>query len=79
MKIVEVDYAKTHLSQLLKQVANGDEVIIGKSGEPIARLIPFTRSTSPRKPGQWKGKVKIAKDFDKFPDDLLEAFGDRSK
>ncbi len=32
--------AKTRLSQLLKQVAQGEEIIITKHGIPVAALIP---------------------------------------
>ena len=31
--------AKTHLSTLLDQVADGEEVIITKHGKPVARLV----------------------------------------
>lgn len=79
MKVVNVYYAKTHLSQLLENVSHGQEIIIGKSGKPIARLIPFERPKTPRKPGQWKGKVTIAEDFDELPKDLTDAFGGKSE
>lgn len=31
----------------------------------------------PRRGGQWKGRVKIADDFNELPDELAEAFGAR--
>ena len=37
MQTVNTHEAKTHLSHLLKKVANGEEVIIAKSGKPIAK------------------------------------------
>lgn len=36
--------AKTHLSALLEKVSQGQEVLITKRGEPIARLVPAQRS-----------------------------------
>lgn len=36
--IVTIHHAKTHLSQLLEQVQQGQEVVIAKAGQPIARL-----------------------------------------
>ncbi|HUH93933.1 MAG TPA: type II toxin-antitoxin system prevent-host-death family antitoxin [Casimicrobiaceae bacterium] len=33
--------AKTHLSELLDRVANGDEITITRNGKPIARLVPI--------------------------------------
>ncbi len=32
--------AKTHLSSLLNQVADGEEVLITRRGVPVARLVP---------------------------------------
>lgn len=74
MKVVNVYYAKTHFSQLLEKVDHGEEIIIGRSNKPIARLIPFKKASKPRKPGSWKGKVKIADDFDTLPKDIEDAF-----
>jgi len=38
---VNIHEAKTHLSRLLEQVLAGEEVVIAKSGRPIARLVPI--------------------------------------
>jgi len=40
MKIVGASEAKTHLSQLLDEVAAGETVTITRRGEPVARLVP---------------------------------------
>ena len=32
--------AKTHLTQLLQRVADGEEITITKHGKPVARLVP---------------------------------------
>ena len=47
---VNIHYAKTHLSRLLRLVGEGTEVVIAKSGAPVARLVPIT-SPEPRRPG----------------------------
>ncbi len=72
--IVNVHEAKTHLSRLLDRVAAGEEVIIGKAGRPVARLIPYVESAQPRKPGRWRNRVRVAADFDATPDEVLAAF-----
>jgi prevent-host-death family protein len=36
--------AKTQLSRLLEQVANGERVIISKAGRPVAELVPHQRT-----------------------------------
>lgn len=38
---VTVHQAKTHLSQILKQIERGEEVVICRASHPVARLIPF--------------------------------------
>ena len=74
MKIVNIHEAKTTLSQLLESVIAGDEVIISKAGKPLARLIPYQIDKQPRTPGYWKGRVKMAEDFDPLPPEILAGF-----
>lgn len=72
---VNVYEAKTHLSQLLDRAAAGEEIVIARSGRPVARLVPLDQTRERRNPGAWRGRVRIARDFDALPDDLAEAFG----
>jgi prevent-host-death family protein len=46
MTQVNIHEAKTRLSELLELVQNGEEVIIAKSGKPIARLTEMPASKS---------------------------------
>lgn len=75
-KQVNLYEAKTHLSQLVKEAAAGREIIIANAGEPMARLVPLATEPRPvREPGQWKGRIWIADDFDDpLPADLLALF-----
>ena len=71
---VGVHEAKTHLSRLLTQVAAGEDVVVTRSGRPVARLVPVERSGR-RKLGMDRGRFVIPDDFDApLPDDLLDAF-----
>ena len=72
--MVNVHEAKTHLSRLLERVAAGEEVIIGKAGRPVARLVPYVEETRPRVPGRWRDRVRVAADFDATPADVVAAF-----
>lgn len=78
MPITNISEAKAQLSALIEKVLAGEEVIIGKAGKPVARLVPFEREKRPRRPGALAGEITIAADFDELPDDLAEAFGMRS-
>ena len=46
MSTVGTFEAKTHLSELLDRVANGDEITITRNGKPIARLVPVEANTA---------------------------------
>jgi prevent-host-death family protein len=61
---VNIHEAKTNLSRLLAQVEAGEEVIIARSGEPVAKLVAVAKPAKNRVLGQYKGKVVIADDFD---------------
>ena len=74
MDQVNVYEAKTHLSRLLNRVEAGEEIIIGRGGRPVARLVPYERPGQVREPGAWRGRVRMADDFDDFPPELAEAF-----
>ena len=53
MKTVNVHEAKTTLSALLAQVEQGEEVVIARNGEPVAKLIRYQPSRS-RERGSWR-------------------------
>ena len=74
MTQVNIHEAKTHLSRLLEQVEAGEEVIISRSGRPIARLVAYRPLAKPRRPGGWRGKVRIAADFEGLPPEMQAAF-----
>ncbi len=75
---VSLYQAKTHLSELVERAAQGQEIIIAKSGKPKARLVPLAPKPTRhrRKPGGGKGRVWIAPDFDApLPPEVLKLFG----
>lgn len=73
MSAVNVHEAKTHLSRLLDRVSRGEEIVIARSGDPVAKLVPYT--PPPREPGRLKGKIRIAPDFDApLPEEIARAF-----
>ncbi|MCC2637365.1 MAG: Antitoxin of toxin-antitoxin stability system [Moraxellaceae bacterium] len=74
---VNIHHAKTHLSQLLEQVRQGQEVIIAKAGHPIARLAPLQPEAGRiAPPGSLAGRgYAISDDFDAPVDQLFDALG----
>ena len=74
MRMVNIYEAKTHLSRLLEEVVAGQEIVIARAGKPLAKLVAYQEDASPREPGYWRGKVRIADDFDELPESIAEAF-----
>lgn len=65
--------AKTQLSSLVDQAAAGAEIIIAKNGKPMAKLVPIPQRPL-RKPGRFKGKIWMSKNFDAPMPDIEDAF-----
>lgn len=63
MSEVAVHDAKTHLSRLLRRVATGEEIVICRRGEPVARLVPIKREGQ-RRLGIDQGVFEVPDDFD---------------
>ncbi len=72
--MTNIHEAKTHFSKLVERAAAGEEIIIGKAGKPVARLVPYREEPPKRMPGSMKGKIRMASDFDDLPADVLAAF-----
>jgi prevent-host-death family protein len=69
---VNIYEAKTHLSQLVDRAAAGEDVVIARNGRPVARLVPVEQKPGRRVPGAWRGRVRIAPDFDETPQELID-------
>lgn len=77
MATVNVHQAKTQLSRLLAQAEAGEEVVIARRGEPVARLVPC-RSAGKRQPDALKGKITIPAAFwEPLPEDELRLWEGR--
>lgn len=74
MHTVNMHEAKTRLSVLVKEALAGEEVIIAKAGKPVVKLVPISQDRARRLPGRYKGKIKIAADFDVTPEEVIAAF-----
>ena len=69
---LNVQEAKTRLSELLARVEKGEEITIARAGRPVARLIAIAEPPR-REVGFLKlGPVPDSVFFDPLPDDELE-------
>ena len=79
MNKVNIHQAKTQFSRLVELAASGEEIIIAKSGKPVARLVAYAIKGVVRRPGSMRGKIRIKKNFDTpLPKELLGAIEGKS-
>jgi prevent-host-death family protein len=72
---VNIHEAKTQLSQLLTKVEKGEEVIIARSGKPIARLLALEQAPRKSRLGGLEGMFNVPDDFDTmFEKEIEEMF-----
>ena len=73
MPTVKIHHAKTHLSRLIEQACEGEEIIIARDDQPLVRLQPLRGKEGQRKPGSMKGKLSIGPEFfEPLPEDELK-------
>lgn len=76
MKQVSVREAKSQLSRLLQEVAAGQDVVITRSGRPVAKLVTLEEGRPIL--GTDQGRFVVPEDFDTpLNKDLLRAFEGR--
>ena len=70
---VNMHEAKTNLSKLIMLLEKGEDIIIAKAGNPVARLTAYVEKPQ-RVPNQLKGKVNFKEDFDSSNDEIIDLF-----
>jgi prevent-host-death family protein len=75
MILKSISEAKAELSALIDAVSKGEEVLIGKAGVPVAKLVRYTGVATRREPGALRGQILIHEGFDELPADIAEIFG----
>ncbi len=75
MSIPTLSVEEVDLLKLVKDVEIGNEFILEKEGKPVAKIVPYPKSTHQKRvPGAIPG-IEIADDFDELPEDIAKAFG----
>lgn len=63
MTTVTIHKAKTNLSRLIEKASAGEEVIIARGSQPVAKLVPVGEVRGKRRPGALKGKLIVGPEF----------------
>jgi antitoxin (DNA-binding transcriptional repressor) of toxin-antitoxin stability system len=77
MATITIHKAKTQLSRLIEKACAGEEIIIARGKQPVAKLVALhPENKGPRVPGAWKGKVFYTPDaFDPLTDQEMKDLG----
>jgi antitoxin (DNA-binding transcriptional repressor) of toxin-antitoxin stability system len=78
MRTVNIREAKTHLSRLVRQAAEGDSFVIAKAGRPLVQVTRFAvpAPRHPRRLGFMAGQIQVPDDFDRMGTaEIEETFG----
>ncbi len=69
--------AKTHLSKLVRQAEEGEEIVLRRGSHPVVRLVAVTGNgaTVKRTPGRMRGRLSVPDDFDEWPEDIARVLG----
>ena len=71
MSTVTIEEAQAKLSELIDKLALGEEVIITRNQQPVAKLVGQQRRIrKPRRPGSAKGKLVILTEDDQHLEDF---------
>ena len=71
MKTVSIHEAKTHLSRLVREAEEGEEIVIARGRKPVVKLVVIERQTAERRIGTARGQIKVAADFDEPLEDFV--------
>ena len=68
--------AKVHLSSWSRRVEAGETIVVCKHNRPafVMAPLPTASQAHPKKPGLAKGKIRMATDFDRTPESVIEDF-----
>lgn len=75
MKSVNIHEAKTHLSRLVEEAAEGAPFVIAKAGKPMVKVVPLGQDAEKRRPriGFMDGQFTVPDDFDAMMQDEIIA------
>lgn len=63
MKTFTIHQAKTNLSRLIERACQGEEIVISRGPQPVARLVAITDRKGRRQPGALRGKLRVPPAF----------------
>lgn len=72
MHPINIEDAKSNLTDLIDAAINGEEVVIAKDEQHVVKLVPISRARPRPQFGSAKGLISISDDFDEPLEDFAE-------
>lgn len=74
MKTINIHEAKTQLSKLVEEAANGESFFIAKAGKPMVRVMALGAPVGKevKRLGFMAGQITVPDDFDEMGKDEIE-------
>ena len=74
MQTINIHQAKTHLSRLVEQAAQGEPFVIARAGKPLVKVTAMDAepATPARRLGFLSGQCAIPEDFDRMGEIEIE-------
>lgn len=74
-RAITVTEAKAQLSRLIERAQGGEEVVIRRGPQPVAKLVAYAPEQPRREPGDLRGKIRMSDDFEEPLEGLADDFG----
>jgi antitoxin (DNA-binding transcriptional repressor) of toxin-antitoxin stability system len=69
---IPLEEAQARLAELIEHLSPGDEIVITREEQPVAKLVGSRPAPRPRQPGNCKGMLTIVSDDDEHLKDFEE-------
>ena len=79
MRTINIHEAKTHLSRLVEQAAEGEPFVIAKAGKPLVKVVALDAPAAGqvKRLGFMTGQIAVPDDFDQMGSaEIEQLFGD---
>ena len=75
MATVTIHTAKTTLSQLIARAEAGEEIVLARGTQPVAKIVPLEPASKKRQFGAYRGRISVSSGFfEPLPDDELNGW-----
>lgn len=73
--VLNLTEAKAKFSEVVERASQGEEIIVTRMGQPVVRISRFEPNRPARRLGLLEGRIRLAPDFDDWPEDIARDLG----